>query len=202
MTAKFPKITLKAFKPIVIGVGGFFVIQFATSRYLSNPALGAEQRYTEASSKYREAKETIDRFYVLGDLAKESFHTGRFDEARKYADELDQITPSHRDNWNYGNAIQDANIVHGLLALRSGDRESAKKYLTAAGDSPGSPQMNSFGPNMCLAKALLEAGEREAVLAYFEQCRRFWSSKHHKLDQWKFIASKGITPNFGANLVF
>ncbi len=49
-----------------------------------------------------------------------------------------------------------------------------KKYLIAAGKSPGSPQMDSFGPNMTLAKDLLEKGERDAVLEYFMRCRKFW----------------------------
>ena len=175
---------------------------FAINRYSSSPSFGADMRYSEAFARFQKAREQKERWYALSDLAKESFHTGRFDEAQRYADELDKLTPTYQDNWNYGNAIQDANIVHGLLALRAGDRMAAKQHLTSAGASPGSPQMNSFGPNMCLARALLRVGERDAVLAYFEQCRRFWDFHGSDLDHWRFMVSWGITPDFGANLVY
>jgi len=33
---------------------------------------------------------------------------------------------------------------------------------------------NSFGPNVSLAKDLLEKGERDTVVEYFEACKKFW----------------------------
>jgi hypothetical protein len=74
--------------------------------------------------------------------------------------------------------------------------------LLAAGNSPGSPQLNSFGPNMSLAKDLLENGDRETVLQYFEFCRKFWSMGQDKLNQWAENVKAGRMPDFGANLVF
>jgi len=38
--------------------------------------------------------------------------------------------------------------------LKEGKVEDAKHYLLEAGKTPGSPQLNSFGPDMSLAEEL------------------------------------------------
>ena len=142
------------------------------------------------------------RFYALDDAAKQSFETGKIEDARKYATELLALAPNFQGNWNYGNAIQDGNLVLGRIAVREGRMEEAKKYLLEAGKSPGSPQMDSFGPNVSLAKDLLEKGERDTVLQYFELCRKFWTMDDGKLDEWSKAVKAGEVPDFGANLVY
>ena len=142
------------------------------------------------------------RFCALDDAAKESFETGNIEDARKYAAELLALAPKFQRDWNYGNAIQDGNLVAGRIALKEGHIEEAKQFLLEAGKSPGSPQMDSFGPNMSLARDLLEKGEREVVLQYFESCRKFWSMGQGDLDQWTKDVKDGRIPNFGANLVY
>ncbi len=74
--------------------------------------------------------------------------------------------------------------------------------MLAAGQSPGSPQMNSFGPNMSLARDLLKAGDRDTPVQYFELCRKFWTMDRGKLDDWRDAVKAGTVPNFGANLVY
>src|SRR5207245_278418 len=123
-------------------------------------------------------------FYALNDAAKESFVLGKIEDAQKYAQELMTLLPKFQGNWNYGNAVQDANLVLGRIAVREGRIDDAKQYLLEAGKSPGSPQMNSFGPNMSLAKDLLEKGEPQVVLEYFDLCRNFWKMHRGRLDEW------------------
>jgi hypothetical protein len=53
---------------------------------------------------------------------------------------------------------------------------------------------------MSLAKDLLERGEVEAVLNYFESCRLFWKMGGARLDAWSKDVQAGNIPNFGANL--
>ena len=53
---------------------------------------------------------------------------------------------------------------------------------------------------MSLAKDLLERGETEAVLAYFEACLVFWKMGGSRLDAWRQDVEAGRIPNFGANL--
>ena len=115
-----------------------------------------------------------------------------------------KLAQKFQKDWNYGNAIQDGNLVLGRISLREGRTEEAKQYLLESGKSPGSPQMDSFGPNMSLARDLLEKGERETVLQYFELCRKFWdrSVSLGKLDQWTKEVKAGQIPDFGGNLVY
>jgi tetratricopeptide (TPR) repeat protein len=161
-----------------------------------------QQRLERATKKLAEAATEEDRFYALNDAAKQSFVLGNLEDARKYARDLLALTPKYRGNWNYGNAIQDANLVLGRIAVREGRMDEARKHLLAAGNSPGSPQMNSFGPNMSLAKDLLENREQAPVLEYFELCRKFWRMDRGLLDQWSQDVKAGKMPDFRANLLY
>lgn len=101
------------------------------------------------------------------------------------------------------NELHQGHLLLGRVALRRGDPESAKAHLLAAADVPGSPQLNSFGPNMALAKELLEAGEAKTVLAYFDRLRTFWElGCDGSLDEWAEDVRNGKLPEFGANLVY
>jgi hypothetical protein len=159
-------------------------------------------RLQVATNKLATASSPEERFYALNDAAKESFEVGHIDDARKYATELLDEAAKFPHDWNYGNAIQDGNLVLGRIAVRDGRIQEAKEYLLAAGRSPGSPQMNSFGPNLSLAKDLLEKGERDTVLQYFDLCRKFWQMDYGKLDEWSREVKAGETPDFGANLIY
>lgn len=52
--------------------------------------------------------------------------------------------------------------------------------------------MNSFGPNMQLAK--------EVVLEYLELCGKFWKMGGQRLSTWSDAVKDGKTPEFGASL--
>ncbi len=94
----------------------------------------------------------------------------------------------------YGNVVHWANIVLGRAALARGDVEDAARHLEAAGATPGSPQLNSFGPDWDLAKALLAEGQRGAVVRYIESCKRFWSDRAEQLDEWKAAIERDESP--------
>jgi len=106
-----------------------------------------------------------------------------------------------KDNWNYGNAIHHGHIILGRIALLSGNLVEARKQLIEAGETPGSPQLDSFGPNMTLAKELLEKGERESVIKYFQLCANFWTNRT-QLKHWTAIVRERGIPDFGANLAY
>jgi len=164
--------------------------------------VSAGDRYERAIQGLKSAKSEESRFYALNSAAKESFIAGNTNDAQKYAEELLLLLPNYKENWNYGNAVQDYNLVFGRIAVANGDIDNAKRFLLAAGRSPGSPQMNSFGPNMSLAKDLLEHGEKKVVLEFFELCRKFWSGDVGKLDSWSSTVKRGGVPSFGVNLIF
>ena len=123
----------------------------------------------------------IGKDAMRADLAKTALKAGDFVKASDYANKMLGLPGI---GWNYGNNIHYGNIVLGHVALAEGDSEKAADYLIKAGKTKGSPQLNSFGPNMTLAKALFEAGEKEAVLTYLEECARFWEMDRGRLKKW------------------
>ncbi len=94
--------------------------------------------------------------------------------AARLAQQMLKNNTDTRD-WNYGNVIHQANQLLGLAALQEGRVTEAKQYLIAAAITPGSPQLNSFGPNMVLAQRLLERGEKNVVIQYLDLVARFWA---------------------------
>jgi tetratricopeptide (TPR) repeat protein len=145
-------------------------------------------------------KQPDQKFFLLPDLATVAFNAGDFSKAKAYADELLNMSKEGKRNWNSGNAIHHGNLILGRVALQAGDVDKAKSYLLAAGKTEGSPQLNSFGPNMTLAKELLEKGEKKTVLDYFDLCEKFW--KQEKLDQWRATVKGDGIPEFGVNLSY
>ena len=143
----------------------------------------------------------MDRAAMLQQAAKLSIKAEALDDAGAYAREL-VATAAGGADWNQGNAVFYGNMVLGQVALRRGDKEGARSYLLASGKSEGSPQLNSFGPNMSLAKDLLAAGEQKAVLDFFDLCGRFWKTDRGRLKQWAEQVRTGSTPDFGANLLY
>jgi hypothetical protein len=101
-----------------------------------------------------------------------------------------------------GDDLNKAHNFVGRVALRKGDLKKAKQELLAAGNVAGDGTPTSFGPNMALAKELLEKGEREVVLQYFELREKFWLYGSRQLAAWRLAVQRGQTPQFGANLIY
>jgi hypothetical protein len=177
----------------------------ATAQVASAKSDGPSKRAKEWPALELELKGEIGaerRFYVTTDAAPAAFSAGYIEKAKFYAKDLLAIAPDWKENWNYGNAIHNANLVLGRIALRSNDMDEAKGYLLEAGRTPGSPQLNSFGPDMTLAKELLEKGETKTVLEYLDLCGKFWKMHADNLGAWKAQIEKGEVPDFRSNLIY
>lgn len=140
-----------------------------------------------------------NREFALPRLAKAALKAGALDKAASYASGLLSLPSSDPMR---GQAVHDGNMVLGLIAVRRGDLAQAKLYLVESAKTTGSPMLDSFGPNMLLAKALLEKGERDAVLEYFTRCKSFWKMGADRLDAWSATVRQGGMPSFGANLSY
>lgn len=133
------------------------------------------------------------RFAVLADAAQCALLAGDDSKAGAYASELLQqvgASPGERD----GNAIHDGHRILGHVALNAGDVEGAKRHLLESAKTPGSPVLNSFGPELTLAKDLLAKGERQAVIQYLESLPRFWQGRQEAIDEWVVLIRAGKTP--------
>jgi beta-lactamase regulating signal transducer with metallopeptidase domain/tetratricopeptide (TPR) repeat protein len=173
-------------------------------------ALNAHTGDTASASNAVEQLEKIHNanprgdYTHLGDLAMMSLAAGDLEKARSYASDILKGASANTANSYYVLNIHHANMVLGRIAVREGKLDDAKKYLLDAGKIPGYPSLNTFGPNMALAKDLLEKGDQATVLAYFQECGVFWtmSGGPDKLKQWSAEVSDGKIPNFGANLIY
>ncbi|MEP6704629.1 MAG: hypothetical protein ABJB34_07470 [Acidobacteriota bacterium] len=129
-----------------------------------------------------------------------AFTKGELAQAKSIAESLLVEAELWQKNWNYGNAIHAANLVLGRITLGEGDMREARKFLLAAGKTPGSPQLNSFGPDMVFANEMLRKGETESVIEYLDLCAKFWNERHSHVAEWKTQITNGETPAFGPNL--
>lgn len=135
------------------------------------------------------------RTLALPRLAKAALAADEIEKAVAYAQE--GLAPGSE-----GQSTFDCNMVLGEVALRNGNVAEAAQYLIASGGSSGSPVLGTFGPNMSLAKALLEKGEVDVVLQFFDLCKAFWTDHSQVLDRWSETVRKGGIPNFGPNLQY
>jgi hypothetical protein len=135
---------------------------------------------------------------LLQDLAVSAFESGDWKKAKTYANTL--VAPQKPGVGPNGDAIHIGNTLLGSLALRDGDIEEAKRRLIASAPEEGSPILDSYGPRMSLAAALLDRGERSTVVAYLDKCEHFWRLGLDKIPQWEAEIRAGKTPDFGENL--
>ncbi|MHA2904257.1 hypothetical protein ACW9FB_17465 [Ralstonia mannitolilytica] len=153
-------------------------------------------RAPEKLAKLAGAQSEDEAFVHLPGAATAAFHLGQFPDAKLHAERALTLAPRYRNSWNYGNTVHLGHTVLGLLALNAGDVSRAVTELHASACIEGSPQLNSFGPTMQLAKALLREGQVGPVLAYLERCRSFWEMGGAWLDIWERKIRAGQVPNF------
>ena len=165
----------------------------------SSLAASAYQNYERA---YRLQSNEQEKRMLMSRLATSAFEAGEMQAARVWALEALNNAATATSDWSVANSVHHAHIILGRIALRGGDLAEARKHLIQASQSQGSPQLDSFGPNMMLAKELLEKGERDAVIQYFKKCASFWKDDRGQLVQWAAIVREGGIPNFGGNLLY
>lgn len=148
-----------------------------------------EEVHSRLDSEYKE-------FIILRYLIRTAVSLNDMDKATFYAHKLLLLAEKFKDDWNYGNALHDANTALGWSSLQNGDVKLANRYLLKSCDISVSPQLKTFGPTMFLAKQLLEAGERDIVVNYLEKCKKIWSSQTGLIDSWVYTIKSGGKPDF------
>ena len=153
-----------------------------------------------ATATAQKTADPAEGFYRLTKAAPHAFNNGDHEQAKAIAMQLLQEAPRWEKNWNYGNALHVANLVLGRVALAAGDIDEAGKFLLEAGRTPGSPQLNSFGPDMLFASEMLKKDQVDIVVRYFDLCEKFWTKRSEQLAGWKEQVKRGETPDFGPNV--
>ena len=149
------------------------------------------------------------RFLGLRGAAERAFWRGDLDDAEVLARELLALAARYESDWNYGNGVHHAHTLLGRIELKRNHLGPAIEHLHESAKTRASPQLSSFGPSMILARELLELGETESVLHFFDLCREFWQAPGflairgvHPLEAWRDEVLAGKTPDFGGNLVY
>ena len=130
---------------------------------------------------------------MQSNLALAALEAGEITAATKQAIELLKNNTDRKSIY-YGEIIFHANEILGRIALREGNMEDARRFLLMAGNTPGSPGLNSYGPSMTLARELLEKGEKTVVLEYLDLCEKFWKMPFEYLSKYKDEIMKGNIP--------
>lgn len=125
-------------------------------------------------------------------LAVSALEAGALERARRFASESLELKDIEARLGMYGGHPPDsdvhaAHIILGLVDLREGNVDGAEEHLRAASRvRTVEPWEATFGPDFRLARDLLRAGRREAVLEYLSRYRQLWKSRHGRalLDDW------------------
>lgn len=190
---------------LLLIVGGYTAVQYYSNmaeEYQAEWMPDFDEQLYNSAAELAAAKTEYERWIALGDVGLWSVDSGLLGKAEELANETLRIAENYKKDWNYGNALHKGHLTLGRVALHRNNIAEAKRQLLLAGKTPGSPQLNSFGPNMILAKELLEKGEKEAVIQYLELCGVFWELHMEKLKRWQEKISSGKEPDFGANLLY
>ena len=194
---RFLNITVKCTFVISLAL---LVTMMVTAQQTSDKQTIAPQLVAAREKVINTLPKAEDKFHMTREITPLAFNAGDPVKAGMYAKDLFIQAESMKDDWDYGNAVHTANLVRGRIALSAGDIDEAKRLLLLAGKTPGSPQLESFGPDMLFAKELLEKGEKDVVIQYFTLCSAFWKMDDGKLAQWKTEVQNNEIPDFGPNV--
>jgi tetratricopeptide (TPR) repeat protein len=152
---------------------------------------------TQALEKFERALFLTDdsqKADIIGRIAKAEFEVGNTSRAKVLAlDLLHKYGKTEDDSYN--DAIFVGHLILGRVALQEGNISEAKARLIASAKTSGSPVLSSFGPDMTLAKELLEKGEKTAVIKYLHLCAKFWEPVDGRLKEWEDAIQNGEIPD-------
>jgi len=139
-------------------------------------------------------------------IAPAAVVAGDVGRAERYANEILRTrevamaggAPTHVDLGARESYI--AHIILGNVVLARGEVGAASEHLRLASRAapPSSPSLSTLGPDTELAAALLEQGEREAVVEYLTTMKDVWRRGARQLDRWIAEIESGRTPDFSS----
>jgi hypothetical protein len=89
--------------------------------------------------------------------------------------------------------VYDVYDALGRGALQRKDFDAAQKYLILAASTSGNAHLESHGPNLSLARSLLDLGYKETVMAFLTSSKAWWTNP--KIDLWIAQIRQGQTPD-------
>jgi hypothetical protein len=156
-------------------------------------AARALAQYDAALSLLRGTQERYELQLGIGNAA---WWAGQMPRARLSAQALLDVSryasPVPRDQMSYYE--HEAKQLLGLVAYQEGRRGDAVSQLLDSGRVEPGSLLKSKGPDFTLAKFLLAAREKDAVLKYLVYCEKFWDND--RLHAWEKAVEAGGQPSF------
>lgn len=143
----------------------------------------------------RKTKGLEFKYSLYDDLATMAFEAGELKIAESAERKAISLVGKFGDHWNDGNALHAGNCILGRIVLKQNKLDAAVFHLKEAGSTPGSPQLDSFGPDMTFANEMLAAGQTKAVVDYLKSCKRFWDGESAKLSGYIARIKRGEIPD-------
>jgi len=177
---------------------------FILSGCYSNPFTVKTEKLNDKELVKHSTELGTHYFYSLSERLERAVKTKNCPTIQNVAGELLAIAPYYSSNWNYGNAIFDGHMAYAWCAVKEKKIESALNHLDEAAKTPGSPQLNTFGPpyhDMSVLSELLKEGHKKEVTLFLVKLKRFWDSEFSDdyFDYWeKEIEHKRI-PKFDSS---
>jgi len=135
-----------------------------------------------------------DRMLLTLARMRIAWRQGHPDESAAKAREVLDFAGHHQGDPLYGDAVFEAHIVLGKMALRRGDRKAAVRDLMAAADTPGSMGIRQGHFEMNLPRALIDRGERRTVADFLDRMAPK-TVRTQQYQEWAAQIRKGINPD-------
>lgn len=162
----------------------------------------ASKELAELTKLYKRPEYGIVKSMFLSRMAKAALEIpGELDFADKEAGLMISLIETTSEERTAGELFYFGYFTKGMVAVKKGDTDKAVEFLLKSAETSGSPLFNR-GPNMSLAKALLEAGQKDAVIEFLDKCGKFWKYDRSKREKWISEIKDGKTPDFGSSLYY
>lgn len=146
----------------------------------------------------------LERWMELMRLVDDAVKERDWVAAERYAKEYLQMARVMKGDWNYGNAIYDGNMALSQVAYAKNDMSGARSFLLKASQTPGSPQLNSFGPFNSLEVGpyldeLKMKGETRVLMTFAENLKKHIGSALKKESQREIAEHDEVRSNLLAS---
>lgn len=180
----------------------------------------AAKELAELTKVYKNSDNEAQKSMMLPQMAKASLEIPEeLDSADKQADLMISNAQVALKNWppapggtvwSGGRMISPDTVflfyfgyfTKGMVALKKGDTDKAVEFLLKSAEAYKSQNALANGPNMSLAKALLEAGQKDAVIEFLGKCSKFWKNDQGITGKWTAEIKAGKIPDFGRSLYY
>jgi hypothetical protein len=141
------------------------------------------------------------RYLRIANVGWTAFLSGDCAKARYYANLSLETGKQLGYEIESAQCTHDAQVLLGCVCLVEDDIKGAKAHLLAAAPIKMRDTLDSVRPNMTLAKALLDRGQKGVVLQFLGSCSDFaegrsWKNGVATVKKWIAAIHKGRIPRF------